>query len=95
MVEITKHYLISGRVQGVGFRAFTLRTAQQLGVRGWVRNLPDGRVEALGQASEEVLNLFTTQLKLGPAHGQVDSLIVTDRPTERRCEGFSIRKDDR
>ncbi len=53
--EITKHYLISGRVQGVGFRAFTERSARLLGLMGWVRNLEDGRVEAVATGGMDLL----------------------------------------
>ncbi len=46
---VTKHYFISGRVQGVGFRAFTAKVAQAMKLVGWVRNVADGRVEVMVQ----------------------------------------------
>ena len=92
MAEITKHYLISGRVQGVGFRAFALRSALELGLRGWVRNLDDGRVEAMAQGSSELLMQFAQCLRQGPPHGQVDSLTIEDWPMEFH-EGFTMRED--
>ncbi|NJL26073.1 MAG: acylphosphatase, partial [Calothrix sp. SM1_5_4] len=61
MGDLTKHYLISGRVQGVGFRAFKHRRAVELGLRGWVRNLSDGRVEVLARGPGETLSQFESR----------------------------------
>ena len=68
---MTRRYLLSGRVQGVGFRYFTQRTATQLGVVGWVRNCPDGTVEAVAQGSEEALQAFREHLQQGPSWSRV------------------------
>ena len=78
MEEITRHYLISGRVQGVGFRAFTHRQAVQLKLRGWVRNLDDGRVEAVAQGAKAALVEFEAKLRSGPPHGKVESVKIED-----------------
>jgi acylphosphatase len=93
MEETTKHYLISGRVQGVGFRAFTRRTASGLGLRGWVRNLADGRVEALVAGTPEKVRLFEAQLKIGPSHGEVESVVVAAWPSSAALREFEVRKD--
>lgn len=61
-----RRYLVGGRVQGVGFRYFTQRTAVRLGLTGWVRNLPDGGVEVEAQGSREVLTSFESALRQGP-----------------------------
>ena len=66
------HYLISGKVQRVYFRQSTLTEAEQLGLTGWVRNLPDGRVEAIAYGSEFALQQFDTWLKVGPKMARVD-----------------------
>ena len=63
--------LIRGRVQGVGYRYFTRSRARALGVRGSVRNLPDGRVEVLASAPSELLNSFIEQLRTGPVGAHV------------------------
>lgn len=93
MDEVTKHYLISGRVQGVGFRAFTQRTAAKLSLRGWVRNLLDGRVEAMAQGSGATLATFESQLREGPPHGRVDEVLVGMGAGEIPAASFEVRKD--
>ncbi len=68
---MTRRYLLSGRVQGVGFRYFALQAAVRLGVVGWVRNCPDGTVEAVAQGSEEALQSFRRHLQQGPSWSKV------------------------
>lgn len=58
--------LVSGRVQGVGFREFTCRTAYRLGVGGWVRNLADGRVEVVADGERPALDALVTAVSGGP-----------------------------
>lgn len=74
------HILISGRVQGVGYRFFVLDEAEQLGLRGWVRNLPDGRVEAEVEGTEEIVDELVKRLKVGPRLSHVTNVIV--EPTD-------------
>ena len=93
MAEITKHYFISGRVQGVGFRAFARRSAEELNLSGWTRNLNDGRVEALARGSSDRLDLFEAKLKKGPIHGHVESVAVQMSSSDEPLSGFVIRKD--
>lgn len=83
-------YLVKGRVQGVGYRYFALRTAERLGVTGFVRNLSDGRVEVVGEGPEAVLAEFEEHLRQGPAFAGVESI---DRaPIEQRGDqGFQVR----
>ena len=68
------HYLVSGKVQGVGFRAFTQALARRLGLKGWVRNLHDGRVEILVSGDEQTLSEFAKQLTKGPPYAKVEKL---------------------
>jgi acylphosphatase len=83
-------YLVSGRVQGVGYRYFALRSAESLGVCGFVRNLSDGRVEVVGEASEEALAQFEGSLRQGPSFSSVSSVDRT--PIEPRGDrGFQVR----
>ena len=92
MSEHFKHYLISGRVQGVGFRAFAARFARELDLKGWVRNLNDGRVEAVAKGPAQVLEEFEKRLRQGPAGGRVDMLVIGVPPPET-VNDFEVRKD--
>lgn len=73
-------YLISGRVQGVGFRYFVLRQARALGLAGWVRNLRDGRVEVLAAGDEGAMAALEGRLWSGPATAHV--VDVASSPAE-------------
>lgn len=75
---IARRYLLSGRVQGVGFRYFTRRQAAMLKIAGWVRNLPDGRVEVLAAGFAEPLTLFERQLAEGPPAAEVTAVDTQD-----------------
>jgi len=73
-----KRYIVSGRVQGVGFRYFVLREAQALGLAGWVRNLPDGRVEAFIEGLPAQLEHIETLLGEGPSLSRVEAVESSD-----------------
>jgi len=68
---VTRKYLIGGVVQGVGFRYFALRQATALGIVGWTRNLPDGRVEVVAQGEQAALTALEQALSRGPSHSRV------------------------
>ncbi len=68
------HCLIKGKVQGVGFRMWTKDVAEYMGIRGWVRNLSDGRVEVLAQGDKEKLEEFKGKLATGPVMSRVDDI---------------------
>jgi len=90
-----KHLLISGRVQRVGFRQFTKRSADQLGVTGWVRNLPDGRVEAVIEGDSPSLESLMAKLREGPPASSVDEIEFRDLAqgeTEQLDGRFEIRR---
>jgi len=70
-VVAARRFLISGKVQGVFFRASTARTAEQLGLRGFARNLPDGRVEVLALGDARALASLAGWLRQGPPRAQV------------------------
>ncbi len=86
-----RRYLISGRVQRVGFRAFVWDVAAVEGLSGSVRNLPDGRVEVVAEGDAESLLRFEMKVRQGPPGARVDD-VETDilQPTGRQT-GFMIR----
>jgi acylphosphatase len=69
------HFLIQGRVQGVGFRWFVQREASEIGLHGWVRNTEDGDVEVVAAGGTEDLAEFRASLKRGPRGSRVDRVI--------------------
>jgi acylphosphatase len=81
---------VSGRVQGVGFRAWTVRRASALGLSGWVRNMPSGDVEALLSGPSEAVDLMIAACREGPRHAAVECVEVLDE-TEPVSGGFFIR----
>ncbi len=83
--------LITGVVQGVGFRAFTKRIAQSYGLDGWVRNLPDGRVEAVVEGDQEVIAHFVKDLWKGPPLSRVDKIEMIREEPDEPLRGFDIR----
>ena len=90
-MSLTRQYRIRGRVQGVGYRYFTLRVAQRLGVRGWVRNLPDGDVEVYAEASIETLREFRSQLERGPSFSDVHEVEEKAAAVNEPYTTFEIR----
>jgi acylphosphatase len=90
-MRVARRFLVSGRVQGVGFRFFTERAARREGLHGWVRNLPDGRVEAEAEGEAEAVDRFEGQLRHGPSGARVEHLDVEDTVPAGRLGGFSIR----
>src|SRR2546430_9047566 len=75
-----KHYLVRGRVQGVGYRYFALEAAERLGVTGYVRNLATGEVEVHAEAEEATLEIFKQQLERGPRMSRVTAVLESDLP---------------
>jgi acylphosphatase len=71
---IARRIQVSGRVQGVWYRAKTKEQADQLGVKGWVRNRPDGRVEAHLEGEEENVDRLIAWMQVGPTLARVDEL---------------------
>jgi len=76
----TRRYLVSGRVQGVGFRWFVEREATTLGITGWVRNRDNGNVEVMATGTREQLNALHGRLREGPRAARVDEVAVSPAP---------------
>ena len=77
---IARRAVVSGSVQGVGFRFFAERAAREAGVTGWVRNRPDGTVETVAEGEEESVRRYLEKLRYGPAGGRVKDLIEEETP---------------
>jgi acylphosphatase len=88
---IARTLLISGRVQGVGFRYFTREAAVREGLTGWVRNLADGRVRAYLEGEAEAVTRVERLLRRGPGSGHVTDVAATDEPATGAFSTFEIR----
>lgn len=87
------HILVTGFVQGVGFRQMVKHEARKRGITGWVRNLSDGSVEALAVGPEEKLQELIESCKKGPFLSQVDNMHVEWEETGESFEEFRVRHD--
>ena len=86
------HIWVSGRVQGVFYRAHTVDVARRLGLTGWVRNLPDGRVEIVAEGEEDALEKLRVWCRQGPPLAQVREVVCEDEgPATGAFAGFSVR----
>jgi acylphosphatase len=94
---VARRVIIHGLVQGVGFRAWTQHVAQSRGLQGWVRNLPDGRVEALFAGTAEAVEGMIGACHRGPRHAAVEAVDVQDAepvmPDGSAPGGFAILRD--
>lgn len=88
---IARRFLVAGHVQGVGFRYYVSDRAGVEGVHGYVRNLPDGRVEAVVEGDEESVERMERAIRRGPAGARVESVSVESVTPVGRPIGFSIR----
>lgn len=84
--------VVHGRVQGVGFRAFARRWGQELGLRGYVRNAPDGTVRFVAEGPRDALERLLDALHVGTPHSRVQRIDETWTPPEERLSGFEIRR---
>ena len=90
-VAIARRFVVSGDVQGVGFRWFVQEAATRAGATGWVRNLPDGRVEALVEGNADVVARVEAAVRSGPRAARVDRVSIDEEQPEGRFTTFSIR----
>ncbi len=89
-MQNTIHFIVTGRVQGVFFRARCKSLADQHHITGWVRNLPDGRVEGMATADIAGLQILGSWLERGPRLARVQELHITDLPLQE-FDVFEIR----
>ncbi|MEP6513069.1 MAG: acylphosphatase [Parafilimonas sp.] len=88
---LARHIIVKGQVQGVFFRKYTKQKAQQLNIKGWVRNLPDDSVEIIAQGDKKNLQQFIEWCKRGPSNASVTDVIAEEISAESFRE-FSILK---
>ena len=90
-MRVARRYLVSGRVQGVGFRYFAQATASREGLHGWVRNLPDGCVEAAAEGDADAIERFEYALRHGPPGAHVERLEIEHTVPAQRDAGFAVK----
>ncbi len=86
-----KHFVVRGRVQGVGFRWFTQRSAQRHGVAGWVKNLAEGHVAIHASGSDTALQWFERDVRTGPPGARVDEVTMSDVDEMPETSGFVVQ----
>lgn len=91
VIMVCAHLLISGRVQGVAFRASIRRKAQQLGVKGWVRNTEDGKVEVVVEGEKEAVEELIEWAKQGPWLAKVEKVKVSWKENQPGFDNFKIK----
>jgi acylphosphatase len=89
-VRLARRYVITGRVQGVGFRWFAEAAAAREGVHGWVRNRADGAVEALAEGDADAIERFEHAIRHGPSAARVDHVDVEATVPSGRDAGFTV-----
>ena len=89
-MPITKHIIVRGKVQNVGFRHFAITRANQIGITGWVKNLPDRSVEAVIQGDTKNIELMQKFLSEGPNFSRVSDLTI-DTIDSEDFDDFSVR----
>ena len=90
---VGKHIFLSGKVQGVGLRFHTHEKAFELSLRGWVRNLPDGRVEIIAYGEDNDMAAFLEWLKTGSSAARVENIEVLELKRRYYRDDFYIRRD--
>jgi acylphosphatase len=90
--RVRAHVIIRGRVQGVYFRASTMYEAQNLGLAGWVRNCPDGSVEAVGEGERAKVEQWIAWCRRGPAHARVENVEIRWLQYSGEFQAFQIRR---
>jgi len=89
--KVRFHIFISGRVQGVFFRENTKTKAEKLGIVGWVRNLADGRVEAILEGEKEKIDELIDWAKQGPTFAKVDNLEILTEEYQGEFQNFEVK----
>jgi acylphosphatase len=89
-MRVARRFVVSGRVTGVGFRYFTQAVARREGLTGVVRNLPDGRVEAIAEGDEPSVTRLEVAVRRGPSRARVEHVEIDELPPTGGYVGFSV-----
>jgi len=89
--QVTRAFRVEGHVQGVGFRWWTVRMAERLGLKGWVRNLPDGAVEVHLAGVPDAVDEMAGELGRGPSRARVDRVSIVGVGVGIPPSGFEVR----
>ncbi len=90
-MRVARRFLVSGRVQGVGFRYFAQDAARREGLHGYATNQDDGTVEVTAEGEVEALERFERQLRQGPSRSRVEHVAIDEVSPDQGNTGFSIR----
>jgi acylphosphatase len=90
-MRVARRFVVSGRVQGVGFRLFALDAARREGLHGYVTNNDDGTVAAVAEGEAESVDRFERALRRGPSKSRVEQVRVDDVDPAALNQGFEIR----
>jgi acylphosphatase len=90
-MRIARRFIVSGRVQGVGFRYFAQDAARREGLNGYVTNRDDGTVETVAEGEAEAIERFERALRRGPSQSRVEHVLVDDIEPAQGNSGFNIR----
>ena len=90
-MRVTRRFVVSGRVQGVGFRYYTLDAARREGLHGYVTNHDDGSVEAVAEGEAGSVERFERALRRGPSRARVERVLVDEMEPGAFPAGFEIR----
>ena len=89
-MRVARRFVVGGRVQGVGFRWFVHEAAGREGVTGYVRNLPDGTVEAFVEGDGEAVTRVERAIRMGPPGARVATVVTTDEPPSGAYKTFTV-----
>jgi acylphosphatase len=90
-MRVARRFIVSGRVQGVGFRYFAQDAARREGLHGYVLNRDDGAVEAVAEGDAESIERFERALRRGPSRSRVEHVLIDEVDPDQGNTGFHIR----
>lgn len=85
------HIFVSGRVQGVSFRYYTAQKAEELGLKGWVRNTEDGELEAVFEGKQDKIKEIISWMRKGPPSAKIDNINIKEEQNRGEFSNFEIR----